>query len=123
MAIMIFGKHYMSMHISLVQTTCDSQYRSPHTGLHRLDSCRVTSIPSPALAVAVKSVSSSTIRFLISPFGPWLETEAVLFVESFASHSEVVRRSDFLAISSREASRLSDASGCVFTRFAFHTTR
>jgi hypothetical protein len=75
------------------------------------------------LAVAVKAVSSSSIRFLISPSGPWLETEAVLFIEWFASRSEVVRRSDFLALSPREASRLSDAFGCVFTRFAFHTIR
>jgi hypothetical protein len=49
------------------------------------------------LAVAVKSVSSSSIRFLISPSGPWLETEAALFIELFVNRSEVVRRSDFIA--------------------------
>jgi len=88
---------------------------------HRLGSCGGTSIPSPALAVTTTSGASVHIRSATSSLSPWLETEAVLLVKFFVGRSVVVRRLDFVALSSRETSRLSGASGCMVTRFAFHT--
>lgn len=101
----------------------DSHLVTAHWFFCRLSSCGVTSIPSPALAVAVKSVACISTGVESSSFGPWLKAEAVLLIELFVGCSGVVRRLEFLALSSREPSRVSDASGCVLTRFTFHTLR
>jgi hypothetical protein len=101
-----------SRHLNIV-------YRTPVLPSPKLLRCNKHS--QPRLGGSRQVGITHLIRFESSSFGPWLETVAVLSIELFVGRSGVVRRSDFLAIPSREASK-SIGWLCLYEVCIPHTT-